>query len=166
MKLTQVQILKNRIIATEYLLTPGLKKTIGMLGRAGGSRCCLGHMCDALNVPKSLAKNPLGNYYVYGKIGETNSGFLPKSVMESLGMYTRAGCSGNNELMKIDKFAEVKLTKLNDETSIRPQQIGQYLKDNILGGDRTPWKKLKITKAKLAELYKEYNKKGKDAWLD
>ena len=115
----QKEIMQARETAINFLMYPKLKKAKGQMGKANGSRCCLGHMCKALNI----------NF-----INEEHHSF---ELAEKLKMHKQ---DGSNLLeVPILNSPYYCLMLLNDETSASPQDIGKYLKSVIKGGEDTPF---------------------------
>lgn len=122
------EIYQNRLKVLKYLENPHLRKTRGVL-RRGRGRCCLGHMCDALDVPSVFD----GTSYIY--VGN-NVSTLPDEAIAALGMKDAFGSFYSK--------THRPLSVLNDNTRTSPQAIGRLLANNVIGGDGTPWRKLNI----------------------
>lgn len=149
MKLTDEQILENRKKVVAYLQQPHLKKAKGRLANEKtGGRCCLGHMCDALEIESSTIND--GRERVYGHFKEAC--VAPIELKKALGLRNRVGSAlvrkaANKTTVRTKLKTRTKrtvndLTALNDHTGITTQGIGQYLESVIMGGDDTPWEKI------------------------
>ena len=141
-KYTYRQIYENRLKAINYLMQPSRRKATGELDSGKGRRCCLGHMSFALGVKRTrLVKNG-------GAYGAEEAGtFAPKETQEMLGMYDDNGYALDWTFLKIPSRPEItaySLADLNDGYNISPQSIGRYLLSVIMGGAKTPWKKIRI----------------------
>ena len=128
------EILENRKKVIEFLKDSRRKKCIGKLEDSQDSekRCCLGHMCAALNVPRMV----LNNDVLYD--GKTT--FIPESAMQLIGLYSHAGGSPTGLIIYGQYYHT--LVTINDTSTTSPQKIGEYLESVIKGGPNTPWKSL------------------------
>lgn len=145
------EILENRKKVVAYLQKPHLKKAKGSLRDNKGGRCCLGHMCDALEI--KYVKE--GGEYLYGADREEEN--APEELMLALGLHTSLGGfdaslgwhDGNkgrtivrSREFTVDKVPSVNLAELNDRRKISTKRIGEYLECVINGGKMTPFKHL------------------------
>jgi hypothetical protein len=127
------EIMANRRKVIDYLKNPELRKAKGKLRNAVGGRCCLGHMCDALGVE---ATNRHGNWY-YGE----ERLVLPMDVADSLGMFENDGTNYNGSILwNGENYSS--LAALNDDSTIKPHEIGTLLEAMIEGGPGTPFYKI------------------------
>lgn len=134
----RAEILANRQKVITFLKQPKRLKTTGKLDKGDGARCCLGHMCYVLKVPRTWQ----GSSYGYGTRNDIN--YAPLEVINAVGLYYYDGKLGNNQQIQIPTLntAWYSLAGINDNTHVTPQQIGTYLKSVIEGGPNTPWKPL------------------------
>lgn len=152
MTYTDQEIYDNRVKAIEQLLDPSSRKAIGKLedGRHENTRCCLGHFCHVL-IPEKRSIDIL-----YDDNGDVNlinidygdgTAFPPDSIMEMLGLYDRDGSCGdrgNFDPTNIMGTTCTSLAGVNDGTDKTPQEIGEYLLANIMGGINTPFRPIMI----------------------
>lgn len=142
MKLTNNQILENRKKVIAYLQQPHLKKAKGRLANeTTGGRCCLGHMCDALNITSKL---DLAGARVYGAMFEAM--IAPDELVEAVGFRVSIGATVKPSMLFETRTKKKydSLTSLNDESGITTQGIGQYLESVIMGGVNTPWIEIEV----------------------
>lgn len=142
MEYTRQEILENRKTVIEFLKNKSRKKATDQLDKGNGQRCCLGHMCYALDIPKE--KDDDGGWWYDGV-----SDFAPASLIEKIGLYA---CDGKNDFGSVifeitdenslyhGKYRT--LSDLNDTSNMSTQAIGRYLESVIEGGPDTPWKPL------------------------
>ena len=129
------EILENRQKVIAFLKDPARKKHKGTLESIvdNEARCCLGHMCVALNIERKV----LGDSVRYDNANIT----ISRSTAELIGLHGVLG-------QVIDGCIEYKcnhyfsLVSLNDASNITTQEIGAYLESVIEGGPNTPWKRL------------------------
>lgn len=134
----RAEILANRQKVITFLKQPKRLKTTGKLDKGDGARCCLGHMCYVLKVPRTWQ----GSSYGYGTRNDIN--YAPLEVINAVGLYYYDGKPGNKQDIKIETLTGgwESLAVMNDSTLATPQQIGTYLESVIEGGNNTPWKPL------------------------
>lgn len=157
-KYTHKQIYENRLKAIEYLKKPSLRKAREVLRDSKGGRCCLGHMCDALDIFSESRKAIINTYstepfslihYHFGKEGAESA--APVELVDMLGLHDDVGGTKNNDeylnFSKVDEIPNYKsigtLAMLNDYYRVSPQSIAKYLESVIMGGDNTPWIKIR-----------------------
>lgn len=133
---TRQEILENRQTVIKFLKGKGRKKAWGYLDTGNGERCCLGHMCYALKIPKTFAEN--SELWVY----DGSDDYAPLSMMNKVGLYDSIGRTGSGARLTKEMEFYNSLSTLNDESDWTTQQIGAYLETVIEGGDDTPWKPL------------------------
>lgn len=127
------QIMANRRKAIDYLINNKLDKHTGQLADFNGpGRCCLGHMCDALNIP----------YHPdYGTSDE---------LQEALGMHYSGGTPLGRGILSAPLLRHylvkdrLDLTTINDATNATPKKIGRYLDSVIAGGPDTPFVRIDL----------------------
>ena len=114
---------ENRKKWLTYLRTPGLKKAIGRLGAPDGSRCCLGHACDAF-----------GARYTEGKIVHFSMGddlweshFLPDQIARMLNV-TREGHFRVETKIPNGEICR-SLADVNDFSSFNMAQIANIIEE-------------------------------------
>jgi hypothetical protein len=149
-KYTDEEIYANRVKVVEFL-KEGRRKAHGSLIQ-GGSRCNIGWMAEALELPKN------NGYFVDGN-GMVNNSSAPEQLVSMLGLNNSSGgLSGNYNDPKKNPFfmalekAGVKkkpsnwaenpmsIISLNDETGTTIRQLGLILDQMVCGGPGTPWK--------------------------
>jgi hypothetical protein len=112
-----------------FLQEPERKKAKGYLVRGvGENRCCLGHACYVLDPDQ---KSGWGNKH----------SLPPQAIANMLGLVHPDGLihpdsSPNAEYCNTGMRY---LTTLNDDTQMRPQEIGKMLAGMIEGGPGTPF---------------------------
>lgn len=137
------EILANREKVISFLTNKKRKKATGALDTGDGCRCCLGHMCYALDIKRviSSTKSLTDKYkYAYGHFHDT--GWAPMELVNLVGLYSKGGGVNSHKDIIIGSYTSSSLADLNDNTMITPQQIGEYLKSVIEGGEDTPWRPL------------------------
>jgi hypothetical protein len=137
--LTRDQILENRKKAIAFLKEPARRKAQRWLDLGYGRRCCLGHMCFALEIEHKQVK--VNGRIGYGHMFEDIS--APQELVDLLGLWDDNG--GNKSCFDVGKLRGQELpnlTCMNDDTEMTPQQIGEYLETVIEGGDDVPFKPL------------------------
>ena len=129
------EILENRKKWVEFLKSPEIKKTTGMLENIDQSRCCLGHGCYALGIEREVTNGVI--FY------EEEDIFAPEVFIEKVGLRGVEGKLKNP--YNTEKRDDINsLVELNDETSYSPQQIGEFIEQNITGEEEnSPFKPLK-----------------------
>ena len=144
--MTRDKILRNRQTWIDHLLNPDTKKTTAKLDRGNGERCCLGHACVALGIPSAV----MGDEILYDGTSEV----APESLVRLVGLWgvngegSSIGSDKHKSYFDVSKTTSIKdkniwgLTKLNDDTTATPQEIGAYLQSVIEGGRATPFKPL------------------------
>ena len=145
--LTDQEILENRRKAITFLKDPARKKATGYLDKGDERRCCLGHMCVALGIVSQASAPYQKCAFTYGTSNDT--GVAPKELVRELGMFNPSGFAKVPESTVIllrgrRKKRLYSLTDMNDHSMMTPQEIGEYLESVIIGGDETPWKKIRI----------------------
>ena len=141
---TNEQIMENRQKWIDFLILPETKKGTGYLDRGYGTRCCLGHGAFILGV-HSVVHNS-SEIVQYGL--ERESYHAPVELVEMVGLHAADGSSAIGEngyhhnMVSTVREDYTSLASLNDASDWTPQQIGEYLKTVIHGGDNTPFKKL------------------------
>lgn len=141
MKYTDQEIYENRLRAVKYLQKPELKKAVGRLESEikDGSKCCLGHMCTALEVHRKIDDKGVVHYG-----GSLERYEAPRELIDALGLSDEAGSAIGKLVLDMSNEEVMSLAALNDDTDITTQEIGKYLEQVIMGGEGTPWKEIKI----------------------
>ncbi len=145
-KYTRSQVREAREKWITFQSTKGRQKATNMLDFGGGKRCCLGHACYALGIPKIKSGND-GKIY-YG--AEQEESAMPQEGMEMLGLFGSLGeinsihyihtdDDGDTWKAKFGKFYFSSLADLNDDYNISAPMIGKYLLTVIEGGEGTPF---------------------------
>jgi len=148
--LTREQILENRRKVIEFLKQPERKKAIGHLEdrESNEKRCCLGHMCHALDLPRTVRDG--------GRVAYDGDCFVaPHAAMVRLGLNSDMGAiagevghfgfgfeEGKIFVVEKERGLASTLAGLNDGTKATPQNIAEYLESVIEGGEKTPWRAL------------------------
>ena len=104
-----------------------------------GRRCCLGHMCYALKDKLKLTRNKVNSELDIRWTYNNEVNYPPETVTKALGLFLYDGSSVSKQHIEIGGYKGRSLSELNDISDVTPQQIGQYLKQNIEGGNHTPW---------------------------
>lgn len=141
MTLSREKILENREKWVNFLLDPSRKKTQGRL-EAGNNyqhRCCIGHACSVLEIKRTSQRVGHANAVFYGDGMEDS--IAPSELLELVGLIDVEG-SFNKPFNQRDEEGNFKariysLVQMNDETDMTPQEIGQFIKDNITGEEET-----------------------------
>ena len=134
-ELTDEQIYHNRVKAINWLLDPSrVKAKSALRSTVDEGRCCLGHMCDALEVPSFY--NEGNGDWEYG--AEKNTALAPNELIEAIGLNSPQGTISDGKFK-----GGVMLSAINDRTDATPQEIGKYLQSVIMGGKGSPWRKIK-----------------------
>lgn len=135
---TKSEILANRRAWINFLKRPDTIKGKQLLESTSNNeaRCCLGHACHVL-IPET--RNTNGGRVVYGNI--TDWAYAPPLLVDKLGLYKANGeiPNGSQALANVTGATWNSLADYNDNTSITPQQIGEYLETVIEGGFNTPF---------------------------
>lgn len=142
MTYTRSQIRENRMKWINFLMTKGRKKAIGVLDVGEGKRCCLGHGCFVLGVPKQKMDDGAYSY-------ESETSIPPDTFWCAVGLYANDGEPSIGRIT-IRKMEFSSLADANDKTenpdyysnnkiNITPRQIGAYLLSVIEGGEKTPF---------------------------
>jgi hypothetical protein len=139
MSLLRHEILANRRKVINFLKQPKRIKATGALDRGNGKRCCLGHMCYVLRIPRNSNSNV--NNWGYGK--NKNFSYAPHETITKLGLFNQSGGVLSQAVIQIkDYHWQCSLADINDSTKATSQEIGEYLESVIEGGINTPWKSL------------------------
>lgn len=138
MELTRGQVRANRQKWIDFLMKPARRKEIGTLDAGKGFRCCLGHGCYALDLPRQHVVDPDGNeiFEYYGQ-----SGVAPEGFVKRVGLYDQEGTTRYYGVW-LGEWEVSSLIEVNDDTDATPQQIGEYLQSVIDGGEDTPFRPL------------------------
>lgn len=150
------EILENRLKWIKFLNNKDRKKAIGMLEnpKQRGARCCLGHACHVLGIPRvriveksnyfnwdGTLTNTIDITIFYGTGEDKVDDLAPEEVVKLLGLWDSGG--GTKEgCIEIDGESEDSLAELNDNTEITPKGIAKYLKTVTEGGTDTPFRPL------------------------
>lgn len=142
---TRQQVREFREKSVAFLQQPELKKAVDLLDKGNGERCCLGHMCVALEVESHQFSE--GSRIHYGVLRDVAT--APVELVQMVGLNNYNGESiGGSMLGKWDRLA---LTSINDKTDATTQEIGAYLETVIEGGSGTPWVALSDIPEELSE---------------
>ena len=103
-------------------------------GTYSEARCCLGHLCHALDIPRH--QSGAGTMVEYGDVDDKDISWsqLPEYVVRQVGI------SRNGDFFKAVEYKDEIyhcLADLNDETDITPQEIADVIEreakaDNLL----------------------------------
>ena len=139
MRYSDKEIFENRKKVIGYLKQPHLKKTVKRLANINtDGRCCLGHMCDALNVVYTDINGR--RYYGLRK----NDLVAPAELVEKIGLNGVTGPTFTGMIEIGTRYSFYSLSSLNDNSTISTQSIGKYLESVIMGGENTPWREIKV----------------------
>lgn len=109
-----------------------------------GERCCLGHGCYILGIPRVQHAEGIPRlqhaavqegYYSY----DGDNAEAPQSFVDMVGLWSRSGRINGGQPFIINGKKCDSLVRANDGLDATPQQIGQYLLSVIEGGDDTPF---------------------------
>ena len=121
---TKTQITENRKKWLTVLRDPESKKTRGVLESSEdeNARCCLGHACHALGIPR-IAPSDSG-YILY----HSESKSLPMYARRAL-MVSRCGVFKNSIVIDNKEFNNI--AQVNDMTALTPQEIADVIEDQF-----------------------------------
>jgi hypothetical protein len=126
---SRAEIKANREKWVAFLQEPERKKAKGVLVRGNGeNRCCLGHACHVLDPERKTEWGDLS--------------LPPLEIVKMLGLQQADGGIILGENSGWAYSSQPYLTALNDDTDIRPQEIGKMLAGMIEGGVGTPFRPL------------------------
>lgn len=131
----RAEIKANREKWVTFLQEPERKKAKGVLARGNTEhRCCLGHACQVLDPER---KTGWDSYLA----------LPPQAIVNMLGLQQADGAIifgvQTSPAPSWDySLSTPYLTALNDDTAMRPQEIGKMLASMIEGGPGTPFKLL------------------------
>lgn len=129
--LTRAQVRANREKVIAFLRNPELEKANGVLDKGDGvSRCCLGHMCAAMEI-KSVAS--LNGHIGYGEKIEYY--YAPSELIDAVGLKNKKGSVGAS----IMGTRYHHLARVNDDSDKQPADFADYLESVIEGGPNSPW---------------------------
>lgn len=133
-------ILQNRINWHTYLQQPEARHWRNSLEsiREGNARCCLGHACHVLGVPRRVVLNGDWKSVYYAE----QHGYAPKVTQRLLGLCTEdARVFGNLPEFMVTEcgYACTTFAHLNDVKRWTPQKIGELLETMVDGGPGTPY---------------------------
>ncbi len=146
MEYTRSQIRENREKWIDFLMVEDRRKARCALDKGKGKRCCLGHGCYILGVPKVWENG------MYAYDGE--SGLPPPSFVVMVGLWKPDGTTFSGKPIQIGKWEFSDLADANDtsdrldekgnsvDVDIRPYWVGVYLLSVIEGGKDTSFKPL------------------------
>jgi hypothetical protein len=156
-KYTDEQIYANRVKAVEFL-KKGRKKANGALIQ-GGSRCNIGWLAEAMEIPKDSRSVGFLDGTDYNGDENVENAQAPAELVEMLGLHDENGSidgdwddAKDNPFVLAAKKAGYKrkfkdwktdpnsIIELNDSTGCSIRQFGHILDHMICGGDDTPWK--------------------------
>ena len=92
-------------------------------------RCCLGHLCHAMNVPSEL-DNDGDPEYIFD--GDSHSAYLPSGLAKALDMTTQG------DFMRgiiVDGVVVMHMSGLNDDTDLTPAQIADVIEEQFEAGN-------------------------------
>lgn len=143
---TDIEIFENRKKAIEFLKTPGLKRAKDILQSVKNpeARCCLGHMCVALDIHPVLGDYTTHQEYQFGK--DKECAIAPYELRQAVGLD-----SGTAYIIGVGigmpnlwGTGEISLAGINDSDRLSFHEIAENLERDILGGEDTVWKKITI----------------------
>lgn len=135
------EILKNRQTWINRLKDPNSKKATNRLTDGNGF-CCLGHGCDVLLSDVEWTKQ---NQLFYDD--EYHVDLPPTDFVTMVGLWNDIGSTDNNQNLNCYPTDPTdNLVHLNDDSTLTPQKIGEYLESVIEGGIGTPFKPLSMYK--------------------
>jgi len=112
----------------EYLRNPELIRAVGYLeSDLNRGCCCIGHGCNALNIPKTLQKGDV--FYSFGE--KSQRSVAPTEFVELVGLRTYLGDSSNRE--------HLSLVELNDHMKAPFSQIADLLEAGITGHEESTY---------------------------
>lgn len=134
---TDQEVYDNRKTVIDFLKDPSRKKNRYSLASDidDEARCCLGHMCKAL-FPDHQINTSWFN----------EESFAPIELIKAVGLHGNIG-EGKEEFSfhpSTEDNTQHSLAAINDNTDVTPQEIGAMLEKMIMGGDDTPWEKIKV----------------------
>jgi len=132
---TDEQVLANRRTWIEFLKDPRRRKYKSFLDNGRGARCCLGHACFVLRIPRVIGAE---GAIEYGAAGDVE--LAPRELVEAVGLWSESGDTQLRFTVELGDTGATNLTIMNDETDMTPQQIGAYLETVIMGGPNTPFR--------------------------
>lgn len=134
---TDQEVYDNRKTVIDFLKDPSRKKNSYCLASAidDEARCCLGHMCKALFPDHQINTSWFGE-----------ESFAPIELIKAVGLHSKIGegKAGFSFLISTEDDIHYSLAEINDGTDATPQEIGAMLEKMIMGGDDTPWEKIKV----------------------
>ena len=136
---TRAQVRANREKVIAFLQEPERKKAIGRLDAGNDHRCCLGHMCFALDIKRSHTAwidNNGREMFGYGLQEQYSIG--PTELVQMVALNTNIG-EAIGQKTYLGDFQYGALSSVNDKSDATTQEIGAYLATVIEGGDGTPW---------------------------
>lgn len=135
---TDLEIFENRKTVISFLKQDGLQRATGVLQSVENpeARCCLGHMCVALDIQVELSDK-----WYFGE--DKRTGAAPKELMEKVSLFGSLGEVLNSKA-KIGDTGLSDLAYINDNDRWSFSEIAEYLEENILGGEDTVWKKIDV----------------------
>ena len=115
----------------KVLRDPASKKAKGELESLGlpEYRCCLGHLCYALEVPSRRVDNNLE----YGEDRDTSYTQLPEYIARQVGITQDGDFIRDVEYDEVGTFGC--LADLNDQTDITPQEIADIIEREAKAGN-------------------------------
>ena len=123
----------------KVLRSPLSQRTKGKLenGVYSEARCCLGHLCHALDVPRHQIDGE-GGLVEYGNAddGDASWSELPEYVAEDIGISTDGEF---RSLVSYKGTHYVSLADLNDSTKITPQEIADIIEREAKADNLEPY---------------------------
>ena len=118
----------------KVLRDPASRKVKGMLESVDepNYRCCLGHLCHALGVPRHGDYQEVNYGMAIGEARDINWSQLPAYVAQQVGI-TEAGDFIHPVVY--ERFEYGSLADLNDETEITPQEIADIIEREAKAGN-------------------------------
>lgn len=135
---TRAQVRDFREKAVAFLKEPERRKAIGKLDIGDENRCCLGHMCVALDIVRSEPRFGNDDVEVFGYGVAQQFAVAPDELVAMVGLSTHIGEVIGHRIY-LGPFRHGALSSVNDKSSATPQEIGAYLETVIEGGEDTPW---------------------------
>lgn len=172
-EIDRIEMLTNRIKTALYMQRPGRRKAYHQLGkRVNGkeSFCFIGHMCEAMKIPRTEMSSPHNKVIDYEYDEET--GAAPQSLMHKLGLVYSSGkfLQEEYEFLQEEYGREIStlirrktgiripqgstsIVGLNDQTKMRVSTMGKILGAVVCGGPGTPFTKIEVTEEEFEQAY-------------
>jgi hypothetical protein len=111
----------------DYLEQPGLKQAKCKLDDGKGGKCCLGHLCDMLQVPRRVED---GEVFYGESIDDEEKIVLPRTVVTKCGMRTASGYYTESWDLPTGYYTESRDLTISNDIGCTLREIAAIIRAN------------------------------------